>query len=164
MQSHSHIGECVLKRLDRFLFSDSSRPRPFQLLSSILSGFYLSDHAPVIAEIKIIGQPLRPSLYKINTKHLHVVALLEKLRLLWEELKLEVLFDSSLAVEKFFQGIKHSKKITWAYGKAKAKAKRLKEHTLQEILAAAQRTLEDAPQSILNQAVLHKAEANLQEF
>lgn len=84
-------------------------------------------------------------LYKINTQHLKYKALLEKQKALWEELKMEVLMDLSLATDRFLKGITHSKKITRTYGKAKSKSKRLREVTLHGALATTQINLEGAP-------------------
>lgn len=47
--------------------------------------------------------------------------------------------------KKILYDVDRSKKIAKTYGKAKAKARRLRETTLQEILANAQILLEGAP-------------------
>lgn len=83
VQALQNIGERVLKRLDRIHFCDFARASKFTICSSIMPGYCLSDHAPVLATIRTTSQHSRPSLYRINARHLQDELLLSKLKELW---------------------------------------------------------------------------------
>lgn len=77
------IGDRVLKIIDRIHFSEFARQCPFTITSTILAGYFLSDHAHVLATIRTVDAHTRPSLYCLNTHHLKNEKLLEKLRGMW---------------------------------------------------------------------------------
>lgn len=107
----------------------------------------MSNHAPVFVAITTYSPATCPSLYKINTKYLKDSQLLDKLKSMWEGLKLEVMFDDLVAAEKLFKGFYLTKRMIRTYGKMKAKEKRKLERELQEAMATTKIELEGAPQS-----------------
>lgn len=124
----------IIKWLDHIYLSTSSRTYLFSLLSTILPGFCLSDHAPILVALKTNGIAIHPSLYRVNSSHLKDKELLDRLTSLWEGIKLEMLEeeteDGAKVEKRFFKGLYDSKKITRAYNKEKAKKRCEKEDAM----------------------------------
>lgn len=137
VQNLPKIGDKVLKRLDHIYIFDFARLHPFSATSTILPGFSLSNHAPVLGSITTIDPNSRPSLYWINVKHLQEEALVDKLRALWSNLGSEFKGERGKAIEILFWGFYQSKRITRTYGKEKVAQQRKKEVVLREKLVAA---------------------------
>ncbi|CAM6094401.1 unnamed protein product [Calypogeia fissa] len=66
-----------LRRLDRVYYSDCNNK--LCISTSILPGYFFSDHAPVLAQIEVDGVVSRPTVYRMNASHLKHLELLRKL-------------------------------------------------------------------------------------
>lgn len=114
-----------MKRLDRVYNTIHPQRKTFDISSSILHGFALSDHAPVVATLSYVGFKNRPSMYRLNVKHLVDEALIEKLKNLWKKSLNSAQLDESKAEELLFKDFYESKRIT-THRKNKAEARKKK--------------------------------------
>lgn len=116
----------------------------FSIIFTILYGLCLSDHAPILANVKTKGT-IRRGPYRVNSSHLHGLALQDKLVALWEEIHSTISHDGAKFFKHFFKGLYEGKRITRSYGKEKARQRSKKECLLKSKLAQAQLALELDP-------------------
>lgn len=73
----------ILRRLDRIYAPQYSRAFPCKVSSRILSGFALSDHAPVLASIRGEEFRRRPSRLRMSVAHLGQPLYRERISEMW---------------------------------------------------------------------------------
>jgi hypothetical protein len=77
------IGNRIIRRLDRVYSFDMSNMQKFSMRSCILPGFILSDHTPVLAELKGAPADQRSTMYRMNNSHIKDKALQKKIDAMW---------------------------------------------------------------------------------
>lgn len=153
-EDYSRFGPRTLRRLDRIYTPEQSNTFPFSVNSQILPGMAFSDHAPVVAQIKVGDNTRRPSGHRLNAAHLNNPAFRERISALWAERK-EVAVARNWSEEKVFQScMKGTRILDRCWGKRRAVERRAHLTALQARLARAQLALEASPSdSILQQEV-----------
>lgn len=93
VQNCQNIGKRVLKRIDCIYSSQCRLSNSCSISSSILPKYCFSNHAPMLARISTSGPKIRLTMYRINTKHVQEVELLDKLRNLLETLQRDMIME-----------------------------------------------------------------------
>lgn len=79
------FGRRILRRLDRLYAPRPSRISAVVVYSTILPGFALSDHAPIVGTFKMGVPAFCPSCHRMNLAHLQNTAFCNRINLLWEQ-------------------------------------------------------------------------------
>lgn len=156
------FGARNLRRLDRIYALRLSRNFNLSISSTILPGFALSDHAPVLATIKTSERQDRPSRHRMNSSHLFQPAYKERMRLLLEHylaMGLQRNWEPELTLSRCLKG---ARKADRCWGKRRAKEKKERQLLLQARVHRAQLELEAQPDSPTLQQALMEAKSMLQ--
>lgn len=164
IQNGMLIGKRVLKLIDRIHSTATPTSRNLKVKSTILLGFCVSDHAPVLAKVRTSGHIERPSIYRMNIHQLNDPELFEKMEIMWKEKLEEIQQNVTIAPEVFFKGLYESKQLARTHGKLKANSRRQKEDELHENLAKAQIELKILPDCVDVQTRLLEVEEKLNEL
>lgn len=108
MQASDDIGDRILKRLDRCYHSVGLLRSSLDISSSILPGFNLSDHAPLLIDLQ---QRLHqyPTRYKMNVSHLSDPELVARLEDVWATEQAEASIVGRDSTSTFFKCLYKSK-------------------------------------------------------
>lgn len=153
----SRFGSRTLKRLDRIYAPANSRSFTPTAKSKILPGLAFSDHAPVVALLKLSDSTRRPSGHRLNVAHLKCPAFRERITALWNERKIEAA-DRNWSKEDLFQScMKGTRTLDRCWGKRRALERKARHSALQDRLTKAQLALEAAPEVPALQQEAHVA-------
>lgn len=151
------FGARTLRRLDRIYAPRSSRRFTNSVSSTILPGFALSDHAPVLALLTAGETQTRPSRHRMNSSHLLQPVFKDRIRRLLEQHLAKGLqkgWDPERILSRCLKG---ARKADRCWGKRRAKEKKQRQEILQARVQRAQLALEQNPDSIQHQLVLDQS-------
>lgn len=135
----------TLCMLDRIYALGFSRTFPFNVESTILPGFSLSDHALVLALIKCGELTRKPSRHRMNVAHLGSAEFRARLSCMWER-QVEFGSISGWTVDKIMVNcLAQARLIERCWGKRRAIERRQRRACLLARLSRAQLAIERAP-------------------
>lgn len=153
----SSDGHRTLRRLDRvYCFCQERNPK-FNLTSTILPGFALSDHAPVLSTFTFQVTCRRSSQHRMNSSHQSDPAYQERLHTIWTDTEIRGLAGGLSEDSILFQCLRKARRLDRAWGKQKARERRSCRRLLQDRVGRAQLQLETDPLDQLVQEELRDA-------
>lgn len=153
----SPAGSRTLRRLDRIYCYNQEKNPKFNLHSTILPGFALSDHAPVLSTFAFQDDCRRFSQHRMNSSHHSDPIFQERLAEVWNSTEERGLNSGISEDIILFRCLRKARRLDRWWGKKKAKERQLQRILLQERVRQAQLHLEADPQDLERQAVLQLA-------
>lgn len=156
------FGARVLRRIDRFYAPRPSRVYNHTVTSTILPGYALSDHAPILGTFRMGTTTVRPSCHRMNSAHLNDQNYCNRIRSLWEQQVKRgrrLGWEAEKTLASCFQGARRMDR-TW--GKRRALERRQRREALQDRVTRAQLALEIHPDNGTLQRELAEARERLQ--
>lgn len=133
----SRFGTRKLRRIDRIYAQAKSRSFPFHVTSKILLGFAFSDHAPVVAWIKMGDSGRRPSSHRMNAAHLCSQEYRDRIEALWAERKVTAAARGWTDEQLFLSCMRGTRAVDRCWGKRRASERKARLMALQTRLAGA---------------------------
>lgn len=158
------FGTRILRRLDRLYAPRPSNNFSIEVTSTILPGFAMSYHAPVLGSLRLGATSTRPSCHRMNTAHLMSEAFCDRIRALWAQ-RIELGEQSGWGAEETLAScLEGARNIDRCWGKRKAQERRQRLEILQAQVTRAQIALELHPDSPTSQRALTEAKEMLQSL
>lgn len=157
---HLHIsadGHRTLRRLDRIYCYSQEKNSRFNITSTILPGFALSDHAPVLSTFSFHASCRRFSQHRMNFSHQSDPAYHEKLASIWTTTESRGLMAGATEEAILFSCLRRARRLDRWWGKQKAQTRRRHRMLLHDQVRAAQIRLEENPADLDNQIALQNA-------
>ncbi|KAL3701849.1 hypothetical protein R1sor_019871 [Riccia sorocarpa] len=151
----------ILKRLDRVYAHEDLLTRKFT--SSILPGFMLSDHLPVLASLHLSNTaPEGTSKYRVNIDLLKDNQLQEKISTEWRQIELWHRTNSSSAERTFKACVKRAVSLCRHWGKLKAEKQRERTTQIRLEIMSLSCNLQIYPNCMQTETELHHQQLQLQ--